>query len=52
MRLVAGHLETAYSKTRKNDSYSQDVFLSILKSDLQILSNKLYLTFCQNGGEK
>ena len=51
-RLVAGHLETGYSETRKNDSYSQNVLLSILKSDLYILSNILYLTFFQNGGEK
>ena len=41
MYLVAGHLETAYSETRKNDSYRQNVLLSILKSDL--LTNTEYL---------
>ena len=37
--LVAGHLQTAYSETRKSDSYSQNVLLSILKSDLRVFSN-------------
>ena len=43
--LVAGHLETAYSETRENDSYRKNVLLSILKSDVRVFSNIFYLTF-------
>ena len=52
MYLVAGHLETAYSETRKNDSYRQNVLGVFLKSDLRVFFDIFILHFYQNGTKK